>query len=158
MLFTGGNSKRAWMMFFLWLREWEINPGQKKIQDPAGIRTQDLLNTSQMLLPLSHFHPWQSSGRQAKQAALSRCLWVSWSSSSERVRIGWNLTGLWASIGVTHSYSSCLFIWALVLYIVWWRIAKSTACQLHCGGPKQMLSRTFLVLKGEQRLPNKGGW
>ena len=35
--------------FFLWLREWEINPGQKKIRDPAGIRTQDLLNTSQML-------------------------------------------------------------------------------------------------------------
>ena len=35
------------------LREWEINP-LKKIQDPAGIRTQDLLNTSQMLLALSH--------------------------------------------------------------------------------------------------------
>ena len=46
------------------LREWEINPW-KKIQDPAGIRTQDLLNTSQMLLPLSHLDPWQRSGRQA---------------------------------------------------------------------------------------------
>ena len=44
--------------------EWEINP-RKKIRDPAGIRTQDLLNTSQTLLPLSHLDPWQRSGRQA---------------------------------------------------------------------------------------------
>ena len=29
----------------------------EKIQDPAGIRTQDLLNTSQTLLPLSHLDP-----------------------------------------------------------------------------------------------------
>ena len=36
-----------------------------KIRDPAGIRTQDLLNTSHTLLPLSHFGPWQRSGRQA---------------------------------------------------------------------------------------------
>ena len=33
------------------LREGEINP-REKIRDPAGIRTQDLLNTSQTLLPL----------------------------------------------------------------------------------------------------------
>ena len=32
---------------------------KKKIRDPAGIQTQDLLNTSQMLLPLSHLDPWQ---------------------------------------------------------------------------------------------------
>ena len=32
----------------------------KKIQDPAGIRTKDLLITSQTLLPLSH---WISGGR-----------------------------------------------------------------------------------------------
>ena len=32
----------------------------KKTQDPAGIRTQDLLITSQTLLPLSH---WISCGR-----------------------------------------------------------------------------------------------
>ena len=37
----------------------------EKIQDPAGIRTQDLLNTSQTLLPLSHLDPWQRNGRQA---------------------------------------------------------------------------------------------
>ena len=30
------------------------NKSTEKIQDPAGIRTQDLLNTSQTLLPLSH--------------------------------------------------------------------------------------------------------
>ena len=29
----------------------------KKIQDPAGIQTQDLMNTSQTLLPLSHLDP-----------------------------------------------------------------------------------------------------
>ena len=48
-------------------REREINP-QKKIQDPAEIRIQDLLNTSQMLLPctkaLSHLDPLQRSRRQ----------------------------------------------------------------------------------------------
>ena len=41
------------------------NKSMKKIRDPAGIRTQDLLNTSQMFLPLSHLDPWQRSGRQA---------------------------------------------------------------------------------------------
>ena len=48
----------------LLLREREINP-HKKIRDPAGIRTQGLLNTSQTLLPLGHLDPWQRSGRQA---------------------------------------------------------------------------------------------
>ena len=38
---------------------------EKKIRDPAGIRTQDLLNTSQTLLPLSHLDTWQRSGTQA---------------------------------------------------------------------------------------------
>ena len=28
------------------------------VQDPAGIQTQDLLNTNQALLPLSHLDPW----------------------------------------------------------------------------------------------------
>ena len=56
------------MMFLL--REREINKSIENIRDPARIRTQDLLNTSQMLLPLSHLDPWQSSGRQATQAAL----------------------------------------------------------------------------------------
>ena len=41
------------------------NKFMEKIRDPAGIRTQDLLNTSQMPLPLSHLDPWQRSGRQA---------------------------------------------------------------------------------------------
>ena len=41
------------------------NKSMEKIQDPAGIRTQDLLNTSQMLLPLSHSDPWQTIRRQA---------------------------------------------------------------------------------------------
>ena len=50
------------MMFLL--REREKDP-QKKIWGPAGIQTQDLLNTSQTLLPLSHLDPWQRSGRQA---------------------------------------------------------------------------------------------
>ena len=45
-------------------REREINPCEK-FRDPAGIRTQDLLNTSQTLLPLSHLDPWEKSGRQA---------------------------------------------------------------------------------------------
>ena len=53
MLIANG-STRSWMMFLV--REWEINP-QKKIRDPAGIWTQDLLNTSQTLLPLSHLDP-----------------------------------------------------------------------------------------------------
>ena len=47
------------MMFLL--REREINPCEK-FQDPAGIQTQDLLNTSQMLLPLSHLaEEWKTS-------------------------------------------------------------------------------------------------
>ena len=38
---------------------------ERKFRDPAGIRTQDLLKTSQTLLPLSHSDPWHRSGRQA---------------------------------------------------------------------------------------------
>ena len=34
-------------------REWEIN--SKEFHDPAGIQTQDLLNTSQTFLPLNYF-------------------------------------------------------------------------------------------------------
>ena len=30
----------------------------KQFCDPAGIQAQDLLSTSQMLLPLSQLHPW----------------------------------------------------------------------------------------------------
>ena len=41
----------------------------KKIWDPAGNQTQDLLNTSLMILPLGHLVPWQRSGRQAQAAA-----------------------------------------------------------------------------------------
>ena len=37
---------------------------KNKFWDPAGIRTQDLQNTSQMLLPLDYLDPWQRSGRQ----------------------------------------------------------------------------------------------
>ena len=41
------------------------NISTEKIRDPAGIRTQDLLNkVSQTLLSLSHSDPWQRSGRQ----------------------------------------------------------------------------------------------
>ena len=41
-----------------------INP-REKIRDQAGIWTQDLLNASQTLLPLSHLDPRQRNGRQA---------------------------------------------------------------------------------------------
>ena len=41
----------------------ERNKSRKKFQGPAGNRTQDLLNASQALLPLSHWCPWQRSGR-----------------------------------------------------------------------------------------------
>ena len=37
---------------YLLLREWEINPRKKKIQDPPGIWTQELLNTSQDTLTI----------------------------------------------------------------------------------------------------------
>ena len=40
------------------------NKSTEKVRDTGGIQTQDLLNTSQMLLPLSHLDPWQRSGRQ----------------------------------------------------------------------------------------------
>ena len=43
----------------------------KKIRDPAGIGTQDLLNTSQTLLPLSHLDHWQGSGRQATRRSIA---------------------------------------------------------------------------------------
>ena len=46
----------------------------EKIRDPAGIQTQDLLNTSPTLLSLSHSDPWQRSGTQATYVALSRGL------------------------------------------------------------------------------------
>ena len=55
---------------FFWLREWEINP-QKKIRDPAGIQTQDLLNTSVAL------REWESVGiwlRPLGYAAYVACL------------------------------------------------------------------------------------
>ena len=41
----------------------------KKFQDPAGIRTQDLQNTSQKLLPLSHLDP-PGRGAEDKQHCL----------------------------------------------------------------------------------------
>ena len=41
------------------------NKSTEKKPDPAGIRTQDLLNASQTLLPLSHLDPLERSGRQA---------------------------------------------------------------------------------------------
>ena len=56
-------SREICIMMFL-LRKREINPFEK-FQDSAGIRTQDLPNTSQMPLPLSHLDPWQRSTRQA---------------------------------------------------------------------------------------------
>ena len=49
---TYGVLPYAMIIMFL-LREREINP-REKFQDSAGIWTQYLLNTSQMLLPLSH--------------------------------------------------------------------------------------------------------
>ena len=51
------------IMFIDWESEKYIHG--KKIRDQAGIWTQDLLNTSQTLLPLSHSDPWQRSERQA---------------------------------------------------------------------------------------------
>ena len=41
----------------------------EKIWDPAGIRTQDLLNTSQTLLPLSHS---TNRGRESSQKVLCK--------------------------------------------------------------------------------------
>ena len=41
---------------------------EKKIPG-SGNQTQDLLNTSQMILPLGHLVPWQRSGRQAQAAS-----------------------------------------------------------------------------------------
>ena len=43
---------------------------QEEFQDPAGIQNQDLLNTSQTLLSLSHLDPWAENWRQATYAAL----------------------------------------------------------------------------------------
>ena len=37
--------------------ERERKKSQKKLRDPAGNRTQDLLNTSQALIPLSYWMP-----------------------------------------------------------------------------------------------------
>ena len=59
------HTQYTWTMMFS-LREWEINSWQKKFWDPAGIWTQDFLNTSEMLLPLSHLDP---SGRGVKRQA-----------------------------------------------------------------------------------------
>ena len=42
-----------------------------RAQDPAEIRTQDLVNTSQMLLPLSHLDFWQ---RVEKKLQKQHCL------------------------------------------------------------------------------------
>ena len=40
-------------------RVWELHVSPwKKFLDPAGIWTQDIVNTSRTLLPLSHFDPW----------------------------------------------------------------------------------------------------
>ena len=44
------------------LRECELNPQEKQ---SAGIQTQDFLNNSQTLLPLSHLDPWQRNGTHA---------------------------------------------------------------------------------------------
>ena len=73
-----------------------INP-QKKIQDPAVISTQDLLNTSQTLLPLGHLDPWQRSIniRQPTQAALPRELSQISSDSHSRCPV---LRKSWAQI------------------------------------------------------------
>ena len=46
----------------LLLRERELSP-RKKFWGSAGNQTQDLLNASQALLPLSHWCLWQRSGR-----------------------------------------------------------------------------------------------
>ena len=61
------------LMLFIAKRASKKNP-PKEFQDPAGIRTQELLNSSQTLLALSHLDSWQKSGRQATQAALPRSL------------------------------------------------------------------------------------
>ena len=47
------------------------NKSTEKIQDPAEIRTQDLLNTSQTLLPLSHLDPWQRGVEDKSHKQLS---------------------------------------------------------------------------------------
>ena len=44
--------------------EWEINFTEK---DSAEIQTQDFLNTSQMILPLSHLDPTPGRGMEDKQ-------------------------------------------------------------------------------------------
>ena len=38
--------------------------------DPAGIRTQDLLNITQTLLPLSHLDPWQTVLRESESVGI----------------------------------------------------------------------------------------
>ena len=47
--------------FCLFFAERVRNKSTEKIRDLAGIRTQDLLNTSQTLLQLSHLDPWQDA-------------------------------------------------------------------------------------------------
>ena len=89
MFVTVSDSRHSWMMMFL-LREWEIK-STKKIQDVVGIRTQDLLNASQTLLPVSHSNPWQRSRRQATWAALPRGLsQILTDSHSLRAGLNWN--------------------------------------------------------------------
>ena len=45
----------------------------EKIRDLAGIRTQDLLNTSQTLLPLSHLDSWAEE-RKTSYVCKQHCL------------------------------------------------------------------------------------
>ena len=54
---------RQTFMYVKVIAEREINKSRIKFRGPAGNRTQDLLNASQALLPLSHWCPWQRSGR-----------------------------------------------------------------------------------------------
>ena len=51
-----------------------ISAKKKKIWDPAGIQTQDLLNTSQMLLPLSHLDPWQRCMAEEQKTSYIRSI------------------------------------------------------------------------------------
>ena len=60
MSFTVGDSRHSNVF-----AERATNKSTEKIQDPAGIQAQHLLNTSQMRLPLGHLDPWQRSRRQA---------------------------------------------------------------------------------------------
>ena len=55
---------------FFFFAERVKNKSTGKMWDPAGIRTQDLLNITQTLLPLSHLDPWQTVLRESESVGI----------------------------------------------------------------------------------------